>query len=101
MIGAERVLIRQSIPSPQLDPTAGTHCVGGVLSPLLSLGHRQWLAAIGQQLLGHLIEADLGAFRIVGSGVDVEDVLHVPDELGILLGWNAPLLLQMRGQLVF
>jgi hypothetical protein len=50
---------------------------------------------------GTLVEADLGKSRIVGPGVHVEHVLHMPDELGILLGRDAPLLLQVWREPVF
>jgi len=62
---------------------------------------REWLARVSHELDGALIEADLGIARIVGTRIDVEDVLHVPAEFGILLRRDAPLLLQVRGQPVF
>jgi hypothetical protein len=63
----------------------------------------RWLRLpdIGTELNRTLIEADLWEAGIVGPGVDVEHVLHVPNELGVLLGWDAPLLLEVGGQLVF
>src|SRR5579875_914201 len=62
---------------------------------------RQRLPHLAMERLGQFVEADLRPTRIVGSGVDREDVLHPPDKLGVLLGWDAPLLLQMRRQPVF
>jgi hypothetical protein len=52
------------------------------------------LPDIGAELGGPLVEADLREARIVQEGVDVEHVLHVPDELGVLLRRDAPLLLE-------
>src|SRR5215207_8069028 len=49
-----------------------------------------------QQLPAGLVQADLRAARVIGSGVDPKHVLHAPDELGILLGWDAPALGQPR-----
>ncbi len=59
------------------------------------------LTDISAKLDRALVEADLGETGIIRPGVDVEDVLHVPDELGVLLGRDTPLLLQVRRQLVF
>jgi hypothetical protein len=59
------------------------------------------LSDICAQLDGTLVEADLGEAGIIGTSVDIEHVLHVPHELGILLGRDAPLLLQMGLQEVF
>jgi hypothetical protein len=45
-----------------------------------------------QQLPAGLIEADLGAARIIGAGGDPQHVLHPPAELAVLLGRDAPAL---------
>src|SRR5437588_5106287 len=58
-------------------------------------------AGVGEQLDGTLIQADLGPLRIIGLGIDIQHILHVPDKCRTLPRWNAPLLLQMRLQLVF
>ena len=47
---------------------------------------------LAEQLAAGLVQADLGAARIMGPGVDLQHVLHAPHELGILLGWDAPAL---------
>jgi hypothetical protein len=62
---------------------------------------REWLPHIGQELRWTLIEADLRVFWIIGTGVDIEHILHVPAELRVLPGWDAPLLLEMGRQTVF
>src|SRR6266704_1042446 len=49
-----------------------------------------------QELTAGLIQAHLRATRIVGPGVDPKHVLHAPAELGIVLGRDAPALLQPR-----
>jgi hypothetical protein len=53
-----------------------------------------------EQLAAGLVQADLGATRIIGAGVDPKHVLHPPDELGVVLGWDAPALGQPRLELV-
>ncbi len=41
-------------------------------------------------------------FNFVGvNGVDAQHILHMVDKLGIVLGRNAPLLLQPRLEFVF
>jgi hypothetical protein len=59
------------------------------------------LPNIGTELDGTLVEADLWEAGIIGPGVDVEHVFHVPAELGVLLGRDAPLLLQVGRESVF
>ena len=51
---------------------------------------------LGEQLAAGLVQADLGAARVIGSGIDLKHVLHPPDELGVVLGWDAPALGQPR-----
>ena len=55
---------------------------------------------LGEQLAAGLVQADLGAARVIGPGVDLKHVLHPPAELGVLLGWDAPALGQPRLELV-
>ena len=43
-------------------------------------------ARLAEQLLAGLVQADQRARRVVGPVVDVEHVLHVPDELGVGFG---------------
>ena len=57
---------------------------------------RQSGARLGQYLAAGLIETDLGTPRIVGPGVNVEHLLQLPDERGIGLRRNTPLLRQPR-----
>src|SRR5829696_3018579 len=45
-----------------------------------------------KQLPAGLVQADLGAARVIRAGGDPKHVLHPPAELGILLGWDAPAL---------
>ena len=47
---------------------------------------------LGEQLAAGLLQADLRAARIIGPGGDPKHVLHPPDELGVVLGWDAPAL---------
>lgn len=55
---------------------------------------KQRRSDIGQHLDWTLISADLwGVTGVIGTGVDVQHVLHVPDEGGTLVGRNAPQLL--------
>ena len=56
---------------------------------------RQWLPDISQKLDRALVETDLGSLGIIGTGVDIQDILHVPAELSVLFGWDTPLLLEM------
>src|SRR5581483_8402184 len=60
----------------------------------LAGSRRVWRAHLAQELAARFIQAHLRALRIVRSGVHVEHVLHVPDELGVGLGGDAPLLPQ-------
>src|SRR5215204_2836792 len=59
------------------------------------------LSHLGQQLAGPLVEADYGSVRIVGLLVEVQDLFHPPHELGVVLGWDHPLLDQVRLEFVF
>ena len=47
--------------------------------------NRAGRAGLAEQLAAGLVQADLGAARIIGPGVDPKHVLHAPAELGILL----------------
>src|ERR671910_221784 len=59
------------------------------------------LSHLGQQLAGSLVEAHYGSVRIVGLFVEVQDLFHAPHELGVVLGWDHPLLDQLRLEFVF
>jgi len=63
--------------------------------------HRQGRPDVPEQLLGSLVHAHLRMQRVVGAGVDLEHVLHAPDELGVSLGRDGPLIPQVRLKLVF
>src|SRR5215213_1076700 len=54
------------------------------------------LAPRPTELAGPLVEAHYGSLRIVGFLVEVQDLFHPPHELGIVLGWDHPLLDQVR-----
>src|SRR5215208_4703394 len=54
--------------------------------------HRAGWVDVGKQLAAGLVQADLGAARIIGSGVELQHVLHAPHKLAVLLGWDAPAL---------
>src|SRR4029450_3637089 len=55
---------------------------------------------LAEQLAAGLVQAGLRAARVIGPGVDPKHVLHAPDELRVLLGWDAPALGQPRLELV-
>src|SRR5215213_6675720 len=60
------------------------------------------LAPRPTELAGPLVEAHYGSVRIVGFLVEVQDHFHPPHELlGVVLGWDHPLLDQMRLEFVF
>jgi hypothetical protein len=54
--------------------------------------HRDRRVDLPEQLAAGLVQADLRPARVVGAGVDPEHVLHAPDELGVMLGRDAPAL---------
>ena len=64
---------------------------------------RRWLPSprVTQQLLGGFVEADQWTARVVGAGVDLEDVFHAPDEVPTGLRRDAPLPPQVRLERVF
>src|SRR5512132_1472402 len=45
-----------------------------------------------EQLAAGLVQAHLRPAGVVRAGVDAEHVLHPPDELGVVFGWDAPAL---------
>jgi len=73
-----------------------------IVAPLRLTG-RGWdrRAALSYQLLADLIHADLGPVRVVGAGVEFQDLFHLGDKLAAVLGRNAPLFLQPRLRFVF
>src|SRR5919199_3180735 len=54
----------------------------------------EWLPHLCHQLLALLIEANLREALVVGAGVDLQDVLHAPDEGSVLLWRDGPLPLE-------
>src|SRR6266536_1896720 len=62
---------------------------------------RQWCACFGHQLLAGLIQTHLRTTRLVRSGVDVQDVFHVPDELATRRTRQAPVFFQPGLEIVF
>src|SRR4029079_13424777 len=72
-----------------------------VHAPRLARCHIHREPRLPDELLAGLVHADDGSQRIVGTFVDLENVLHLPNELGIGVGRHAPHLDQLRLQLVF
>ena len=58
-------------------------------------------ACFGNQLLGGLVQTDDRALRVMGPGVDRQNIFHGGYEGGIGLGRDHPLLLEMRLESVF
>src|ERR1700682_2751730 len=82
--------------------------VGGSVSPVLAIDppraprlRRQRFSYIGQQLLGRFVQTDLRSLGIVRSLIDIQHVLHPPNELGVGMGRNAPDLSQPRLERIF
>src|SRR3712207_3214215 len=102
-----RPLVRHRHPPLPVQGLAEQKQVDDALSFILIIhtldvagGGWQGRTRVAQQLLAHLVHADLRIARVVGSRIDVEDILHPPDELGIGLRWDAPVPLQPRLKLV-
>ena len=51
---------------------------------------------VGQELAARLVEADDRTRRIVWALIDIKHILHVPDEVSVGCGRDAPLLFQPR-----
>src|SRR5215210_1870032 len=51
----------------------------------------EWLPYLREKLLALLIQANLREALVVGAGVDLKDILHAPDEGGVLLWRDGPL----------
>src|SRR5260370_29808539 len=67
----------------------------------LSWFRRDRHARFGNELLGRLVDADQGTFRIIRPLLYVQDVLHVGHECGAVVRRNDPLLSQVRLDSVF
>ena len=63
-----------------------------ILSGWPARRHRAGRVDLAEQLAAGLVQADLRAARVMGPGIDPEHVLHPPDELAVVLGWDAPTL---------
>ena len=63
-----------------------------VLSGWPARRHRAGRGDLAEQLPAGLVQAHLGAARVIGPGVDPKHVFHPPHELGVLLGRDAPAL---------
>src|SRR5215218_1871497 len=57
-------------------------------------GEGEGLPHLAHELLALLVQAHLRETLVVGAGVDLQDVLHAPDEGGILLWRDGPLPLE-------
>jgi hypothetical protein len=53
------------------------------------------------QLLGALVHADYRPGRVIRTPIDLQDIFHPAHKLGIVLGRDAPALLQVGLDLVF
>jgi hypothetical protein len=58
-------------------------------------------AEIGEQLAGALVEADYRALFVVGLLLEVQDLLHPPDEPGARFGRDHPALEEVGAKFVF
>src|SRR5829696_3878281 len=54
----------------------------------------EWLPYLSHELLALLVQAHLRETFVIGAGVDLKDILHAPDEGGILLWRDGPLPLE-------
>src|SRR5829696_2935794 len=96
-------------PTPAGKRLEGHRDVGGAPSLVLvvatSTGQShsggQWLADLGKELAGTLIETDHGDERIVRVFVEVEYGLHPPDERGVLFRRDHPPFEEVGTQFVF
>lgn len=58
-------------------------------------GDRQRVSYLSEQLAGSLVETDNRSQGIVGLLVEVQDLLHSPDEGRTLSGWDHPMALEV------
>jgi hypothetical protein len=59
------------------------------------------IAGVAEELVGLLVHAHHRTCRVIGAGVDGQDVFHPGRELRIRPWWDGPALLQMRTQFRF
>src|SRR5205807_5239646 len=95
-------------PPPALERREHPEQIGRPVAPVfvimpggLSGFRRDRQARFGNQLLGRLVDADQGTFRIIRPLINLQDVLHGGHEGGAGVRWNDPLLSQMRLESVF
>jgi hypothetical protein len=62
---------------------------------------RERVAFVATECLAGLVEADDGTLLVVGFVIEVENILHVIDEISVLFGWNLLVAGEMRFQGVF
>ena len=62
---------------------------------------RERVALVASECFAGFVEADDRTRLVVWFEVEVENVLHIVDELSVLFGWNRPVVREMRFQGVF
>jgi hypothetical protein len=62
---------------------------------------RNWDAGFPDELLRRLVQADDRSIWIMWPLINLQDVLHRSYECGVRLGWDDPLLLEVRLESVF
>ena len=72
-----------------------------VVACRLSRPCRDRRARLGNKLLGCLIETDQWSRRIMRTGINFENVLHRCNKRSIGGGWNHPIFLKVRLDIVF
>jgi hypothetical protein len=72
-----------------------------ILAPCAPGLHGDRRARLGDQLLGCFVEANERMQRIMGPLIDFQHVFHARGEGGAGVGWNHPLLLEMRLERIF
>ena len=66
-----------------------------------SRSRRERVALVATECFAGFVEADDWTVLVVWFVVEVENVLHVVDEVGIVLGWDRPVVREMRFEGVF
>jgi hypothetical protein len=72
-----------------------------VVARRLPRPHRDRRARLGDELLGCLIKTDEWSRRIMRARINLEHILHGRDKRRIGGGWDHPIFLQMRLDIVF
>src|SRR5258708_24423044 len=63
--------------------------------------NRERQPRLADQLFADLVHAHQRMLGILRAGVHLQHILHVPDEVPVRFGWNAPLFFQPRLEFVF